>query len=50
MAAGPFLIQGGLSRYGGPADWRFIAIGLAILAAGLTCIRPGWWRKFRNAV
>jgi len=50
MTAGPFLIQGGFSRYGGTADWRLIGIGLAILAVGLFCIRPDWWRKLTRAV
>ena len=44
-----FLIEGGLSRYakfGMPphADWRYIAIGLALLAVGGFAIRPFWWR------
>lgn len=49
LTAMPFLIQGGLSRYakyGIPAhaDWRYIAIGLGMVALGTFLIRPFWWR------
>jgi hypothetical protein len=45
LAAGPFLIQGGLSRYaafGVPAhpDSRMLVIGLILLAAAAFLIRP----------
>jgi hypothetical protein len=50
LIATAFLIDGGLSRYakyGIPphADWRLIAIGLAIGAIGGFLIRPFWWRR-----
>ncbi len=49
LAATPFLIQGGFSRYakyGTPAhpDWRYLAIAAVMLAAGSFLIRPFWWR------
>jgi hypothetical protein len=50
MISTAFLIQGGLSRYGGPADWPMIAIGLAMMAVGVTFIRPDWCRKLTRAV
>ncbi len=53
LAAIPLLIQGGLSRYAKyrmPAhpDWRYLAIGLAMAAAGAFVIRPFWWRQPGN--
>jgi hypothetical protein len=45
LAAAPFLIRGGFSRYarlGIPVkpDWGMVATGIVILAAGALCIRP----------
>jgi hypothetical protein len=45
-----FLIQGGLSRYaqyGLPphADWRIIAIGLTLLAAGAFLLHPNFFLR-----
>jgi hypothetical protein len=49
LAASPFLIRGGFSRYaqyGMPAhtDWRYLAIALILLIAGSSLVRPCWWK------
>jgi hypothetical protein len=49
LAASPFLIRGGLSRYakyGTPAhtDWRYLAVAFLLLGAGSFLVRPYWWK------
>jgi hypothetical protein len=52
-SAAPFLIQGGLSRYakyGIPAnsEWRYLVIGLLVLAIGAVIFRPLPWKSRRS--
>jgi len=47
---GKEFVEGGLSKYAPPGaphttHWELLLLGLAILAAAATLIRPYWWRE-----
>ena len=47
---GKEFVEGGLSKYAPPGaprtmHWGLLALGLSILAAAATLIRPYWWRQ-----